>query len=164
KFKEWAIKYLHELQEKESSARNDIVQAQHKAYQECLRRIDNLVKLKTSSGNADASLLSNEEYGRQRFELLKEKSALEELLRDSGHRVEQWVKLSEQTFEFACTARSRFAQGDAKTKKQILATIGSNLSLKDKKLCIQARKPFFIIEKSMSADEPENEPIEPENT
>lgn len=74
------------------------------------------------------------------------------------------MKLAEQTFEFACAARTQFAKGDGTTKKEILLTIGSNLMLKDKKLCIEARKPFFILEKSLSADERENEPIEPEYT
>ena len=163
RFRDWAIKYLHELHEKESSSRNDIIQAQQKAYRECLGRIDNMIKLKTSSGNADGSLLSDEEYGRQRLELLKEKARLEELLRDAGHRVEQWLKLSEQTFNFACAVRERFAKGDPKTKKQILLAIGSNLTLKDKTLCIVAKEPFFILEKSLSSDEHRNGPIEPEN-
>ena len=66
RFKDWALKYLHELHEKESAARNDIIQAQQKAYQECVRRIDNLVKLKTSPNNADGSHLSDDEYARQR--------------------------------------------------------------------------------------------------
>jgi hypothetical protein len=85
RFKDWAIKYLHELHEKENTSRNDIIQSQQKAYKECLRRIDNMVKLKTSPGNTDGSLLSDDEYGRQRFTLLKEKAALEELLNDAGH-------------------------------------------------------------------------------
>jgi hypothetical protein len=163
RFRDWAVKYLHELHEKESASRNDVIQAQQKAYRDCLERIDNLVKLKTSSGNADGGLLSDQEYGKQRLLLLKEKAGLEELLRDAGHRVLQWVKLSEQTFEFACAARARFAKGDAKTKKGILLAIGSNLTLKDKKLCIEAKKPFFILEKSLSSDEHGNAPIEPEN-
>ena len=163
RFRDWAIKYLHELHEKERTARNDIITAQQKAYQECVRRIDNMVKLKTSPGNDDGSLLSEGEYAVQRFELLKEKATLEDLLQDTGHRVEQWVKLAEQTFEFACTAQKRFATGDAKTKKEILLTIGSNLILKDKKLSIEARKPFFILEKSTSANEHDNDPIELEN-
>jgi site-specific DNA recombinase len=162
RFRDWAIKYLHELHEKESASRNDIIQAQQKAYQLCVARIDNLVKLKTSPGNAQGNLLSDEEYGRQRGALLQEKAGLEEMLRDAGHRVEQWVKLSEQTFGFACTVRDRFAEGDAKVKKQILLTIGSNLTLKDKKLLIEAKKPFLILEKSLPADEPKNESIEPE--
>jgi len=86
---------------------------------------------------------------------------LEELLQDVGRRVKQWVRLSENTFEFACAARARFAKGDAKTKKEILSTIGSNLTLKDKNLCIEATKPFFILEKSLCVDETEDETIEP---
>ena len=163
KFKEWAIKYLHELHAKESESRNDIIQAQQKAYQECVRQIDSLIRLKTSAGNADGSLLSDEEYGRQRAALLKEKAALEELLQDAGHRVNQWMKLAEQTFEFACTVRERFAKGDAKIKKEILATVGSNLTLKDKILSIEARKPFFILGNSVSDENPETDPIEPKN-
>jgi site-specific DNA recombinase len=163
RFKTWALKYLHELQEKESATHNDIIHTQQKAYEQCVRRIDNLVKLKTSPDNANGSLLSDGEYARQRSELLKEKSALEELLNDTGHRIERWVKLAEQTFEFASTAQARFNEGDVKTKKEILLTIGSNLILKDKKLRIEAVKPFFLLENSLSANEAETPPIEPEN-
>jgi site-specific DNA recombinase len=163
KFKDWALKYLHELHQKEIKSRDDIIEMRQKAYRECVRRIDSLVSLKTSAGNADGSLLSEEEYGQQRAELLKEKRHLEEFLRDVGHQVEQWLKLSEETFEFACAARSRFTEGDAKTKKEILLAIGSNLTLKDKKLCIEAKKPFFILETSMTAGRRSNGTIEREN-
>jgi hypothetical protein len=160
-FKDWAIKYLHELHEKERVLRNDIVQAQQKAYQECLGQIDGLVNLKTSSGNKDGSLLSDMEYAQRRGRLMKEKAALEELLNNAGHRVEQQLKLSEQTFEFACTAQERFAKGDPKTKKEILTTIGSNLILMDKKLLIEARKMYFHLEKALSPANPVISPIEP---
>jgi DNA invertase Pin-like site-specific DNA recombinase len=163
RFKTWAFKYLHELHEKESACRNEVIQAQQRGYRECLQRLDSLVQLKTAPGNANGALISDEEYGRQRGALLQEKSKLEELLRDAGHRVEQWLRSSEEVFEFACTARTRFENGDAKTKKQILAAIGSNLSLKNKKLCIEARKPFFMLEKSSLASEDENGAIEPDN-
>jgi site-specific DNA recombinase len=163
-FKEWAIKYLHELHEKESASRNDIIEAQQKAYRECLRRIDYLVKLKTSANNGDGSLLSDEEYGQQRGELLKEKAALEESLQDGGHRVEQWLSLAEKTFEFACTVRDKFAKGDHLVKKEILLAVGSNLLLKDKKLFIEAKKPFLIMEKSLPGCVHQIEPFEPEKT
>jgi len=163
RFKEWAIKYLHELHDKESESRNDMIRSQQAAYRNCVGQIDNLVKLKTASGNVDGSQLSNEEYGRRRVELLKEKAQLEESLRDAGHRVEQWLDLTEKTFQFACVARTRFADGDAKTKKEILLTIGSNLTLKDRILSIEAKKPFFILENSLRVEEPPIESIEPEN-
>jgi hypothetical protein len=85
------------------------------------------------------------------------------LLRDAGHRVDQWLKSSEQVFEFACTAKARFEKADATTKKEILAAIGSNLTLANKKLCIEAKKPFFILEKSISGIEHANQAIEPKN-
>jgi site-specific DNA recombinase len=161
RFKEWAIQYLHELHEKESASRNDIMQAQQNAYRDCLRRIDNMVRLKTSAANTDGSLLSDEEYGRQRGELLKEKSRLEETLADTGHRVEQCLTLSERTLEFACTARERFAKGDQMTKKEIFAAVASNLILKNKKLCVEAKKPFLILQSSMLGCETRIEAIEP---
>jgi DNA invertase Pin-like site-specific DNA recombinase len=161
-FKDWAIKYLHELHEKEATSQIEVTQSQQKAYQECVQEIDNLVKLKTSPGNADGSRLSDEEYGRRRVELLKMKKQLEELLNGTGYRTEQRLKLSEQTFEFACAVQERFAKGDPKTKKTILTTMGSNLTLKDKKLLIEARKPFFILGNMLSPEEPLISPFEPE--
>jgi len=164
RFKQWAIAYLHELHRIEGSARDNIIQAQRKAYQECLSRIDNLVNLKTSPGNTDGRLLSDEEYARQRGVLLKEKTDLEQLLHGADQQAEHAVRLCEQIFEIACMVRTRFAKGDTNTKRTILTTVGSNLTLKDKKLCLEARKPFFILGTSLSAGEQENRAIEPENT
>jgi len=164
KFKDCALKYLHELHEKEQANRNEIIQAQQKAYTNCVRQIDNLVKLKTSPDNVDGSLLLDDEYGKQRGHLLKEKAALEEMLNDAGNRAKQWLELSENTFEFACTVRERFTKGDTKTKKAILSTVGSNLILKDKILSIEARKPFFIIQNSHLGEKSEIAEIELENT
>jgi len=163
-FKEWAVKYLHELHEQEAASQIEIIQSQQTAYEECVQEIDNLVKLKTSLGNADGSRLSDEEYGRRRVELLKMKEKLEGLLNDAGHQVEQRLKLSEQTFEFACLVQERFAKGDIKTKNEILTTMASNLTLKDKKLLFEARKPFFILGNMLSYEQPLIVPIEPEKT
>ena len=93
----------------------------------------------------------------------REKAGLEGLLRDAGHRVLQCLKLSEQTCAFACAARERFARGDAKTKKEILLARGSNLTLKDKMLCIETTKPFFILETSLSYNERQNATVAPED-
>lgn len=163
RFKDWAIKHLHELHKKEATFRNEVIQTQQKAYQECVRRIDNLITLKTAPHNADNSLISDEEYGRQRIGLLKEKAALEEMLQYAGCRVKKCLELSEKSFDFACTVRKRFAKGDCATKKEILTALGSNLVLKDKILSIQALEPFFILESVLNGDEHGNESIEPGN-
>lgn len=81
----------------------------------------------------------------------------------AGHGVEKWLDLSEKTFDFARTARDRFAKGDCEAKKEILAALGANLILKDKMLSIQALEPFLILKTTLHGDETPDEPIEPEN-
>lgn len=49
-----------------------------------------------------------------------------------------------------CSVGELFIRGDLKVKKEILAAIGSNLTLKDKKLFIEAKHPFLILEKTLS--------------
>jgi hypothetical protein len=163
RFKDWVLRYLREIHDQETAARNEMIRSQQSAYEACLKRLDNLVRLKTSPTNADGRLLSDEEYGRQRFDLLKEKARLEELSRDTGQRIEAWLTSAEKIFEFACTAPARFTKGDFATKKEILAAVGSNLTLKDKKLCIEAIKPFVILGKSLMDVAREESRLEPEN-
>jgi DNA invertase Pin-like site-specific DNA recombinase len=164
RFKDWAVKYLHELHANERVIQASIVETQQKARRECQARIDGLLNLKTSPGNKDGSLLSDAEYAERRSVLLKEKAALEKMLNDAGPRAEQQLRLAEKTFEFACGVQERFAKGDPKTKKEILTTVGSNLVLKDKKLLIEARKPFVTLGDALSPESPVISPIEPEKT
>ncbi len=161
RFKDWVIKYLHELHAKEIVSRHDIVRSQKKAYEQCRGRIDNLIALKTSAGNTDGGLLSEEEYKRQRVQLLQEKAALEKLLADPGPRLKKCVELSAQVFDLASTAQKRFASGGPAIKKQILAAVGSNLTLMGKKLSIEARKPFLTLQKSTTGCGDQNRSIEP---
>jgi DNA invertase Pin-like site-specific DNA recombinase len=151
-FKDYAIKYLHELHENDTATQAEVIRSQKKAHHECVQELDNLVKMKTSPANADGSLLSNEEYGRRRVELLKIKNKLDELLQDVGQRLEQQLRLSENIFEFAYAVQERFTKGTPNIKKEILTTMGSNLTLTDKKLLIEARKPFIILGNVLSVE------------
>jgi site-specific DNA recombinase len=162
RFKVWAITYLHELHAKENASRKDVARSQQRAYEECVRRMENLVKLKTAPHNGDGSLLSDQEYGEQRMVLLREKARMEEVLQGSGDASTQCLGCAENTFEFSSTARDRFSKGDFRIKKEILAAVGLNLTLKDKKLSIEAKIPFSILEKSLSAELDENVRFEPE--
>jgi hypothetical protein len=95
----------------------------------------------------DGSMLSDQEYAKRKANLVEEKIRLEELLNDTSLRVNNWLDTAEKTFNFACNARVWFAKGSNEEKSQILQIIGSNLTLKDKKLCIQASKTLAMIEK-----------------
>jgi hypothetical protein len=163
KFKEWAVKHLHELHEQEKSLQDDIIKAQRKAHQECREAIDGLLNLKTSPGNKNGFLLSDDEYAQRRGKLLNEKAALEKLINEADYRLEQQLKMSEETFEIACTAQKRFTEGDTNIKKEIFTTVQSNLTLKDKKLLFEARKPFLILENVIYPEKSIISPIEPDN-
>ena len=161
-FRDWAVKYLHESHALESANQKEIIAAQQKAFQVCERQIERLLTLKMSSGNQDGSLVSDEEYAKRRGELLAERAVLAEQLANVAERVEQPLKLSIQVFDFVCRVQERFAKGDAKTRKAILTTLSSNLTLKDKKLLIKARKPFAILGDLSIAERGIISPIEPE--
>ena len=147
RFKDLALKYLREENDKEIASREAIISSQRRAYDGCLKKLDNLFQLKISPLNVDGSLLSDEDYAKQKSELTKEKIRLEVMLNDTSGRIEKWLDVAEKTFDFACNARYMFEIGDFETKSQILQVLGSNLTLKDKKLSIGLKKPFSVIEK-----------------
>jgi hypothetical protein len=62
--------------------------------------------------------------------LIKEKAALESELKTHGKTIEEWVELSERTFNFARYAQMWFAKGDMQTRRTIFATLGSHLDRK----------------------------------
>jgi site-specific DNA recombinase len=157
RFKNWAIKYLREESKKEEESRENILNNQRKTYDGCLKRIDNLLQLKISPMNADGSLLSDEEYAKRKTELIKEKARLEEILNDQEQRIENWLENADKAFEFACYAKYWFKNSTPEEKTQILETLGSNLTLTDKKLQIELKKPFYWLS-SVSDGCPEVKP------
>ncbi|MBI4098207.1 MAG: recombinase family protein [Candidatus Levybacteria bacterium] len=162
RFKDWAIKYLNELNDKEIGDRSAIQNSVQEAYKDCVQRIDNLVKLKISPQNSDGSLLSDEEFKSQKETLMAEKERLKERLGDSDDRVNKWVEFSEKTFNFACHARYWFTNGDTQEKREILVALGSNLTLKDKIVRVDLEKPLQFIEETKK-ETPEIDPaFEPE--
>jgi hypothetical protein len=90
---------------------------------------------------------------------MQDKTALEKALNDT--ELKEPLDQSIKAFEFACAIKERFTEGDAEAKKEILTTMASNLSLRDKRLRIEAKKPFFILENELKAEIGVLSPIEP---
>ena len=164
-FKQWALKYFNELNTEEVQDRNIVIQESQKNYDNCIQRLDNLVKLKISPQNTDGSLLSDEEFKTQKGQILKEKRIIEEYMGATGKRIENWIENLEAALDFAVQARYRFATGTLEGKRDILNTIGSNLILKDKKHYLDVQKPYLFfgeiikVEPTVSAEfEPEERP------
>ena len=72
---------------------------------------------------------------------------LEQQLKNQRRAEEKWLEPSKKTFILANRLKSAFLSGSIEEKRTILLAVGLNLRLKDKKLLIEAKKPFSIIEK-----------------
>jgi hypothetical protein len=157
----WVECQLDEFRRDRNAQRENVHASQRKAYDACLARLQNLLDLKTSPRNGDGALLSDEEYERQRMRLLKEKGSLEAALA-GGATSDKPLHAIKHTLVMAVRAQKEFQAGDAPTKRRILATIGSNLTLTDGKLCIDAKIPFRIVSDSLASLRNVPTPIEPE--
>ena len=162
-FQAWVRLYLPTIHDQEVAAHAEVRKTQQCAYAACVQRLENLLQLKLSPANTDGTLLSDEEYGRQRSQLLTEKARLEEKLRDAEPCIAPGTQIVEQTFVFACHAWEWFVHGTLEEKRQILMAVGSNLMLTNKILRIDAKKPFVVLKEGLQMFHGAPPPLEPLN-
>jgi DNA invertase Pin-like site-specific DNA recombinase len=146
-----ALDYLKDRQGLEVNDETTITKSLQEAFNNCQTRINNLHKEYTSPQNADHSMYSPEEFKRYKGDLLKERLDLEQKLGGSKARIDRTNELSERTFNLCHIARYHFNNGTLQKKKDIFANIGSNLTLIDQKLSIEALEPYMLIEREIKA-------------
>lgn len=79
------------------------------------------------------------------FAKKKEKSRLKDSIKETDNRADEWIELTEKTFNFCTYARYWFKNGSSEQKKQILYALGSNPLIKDGKLNIHLYDQWNII-------------------
>ena len=106
-----------------------------KAVDATSKELENLTRLRLRDLITDNEFVSQ----RQRLELerLKLQQNLEKLKQTSS-----WLEPARLFISLSNRAISWFTAGDVETKRLVLEITGSNLLLKDKKLLIEAAKPF----------------------
>ncbi len=144
-FKNWAIKYLHEIRKGEADTQHIAFQNKQKELVGITGQLEALLLKYTSPNNTNGQFISDNEYDAVKSSLLKRKEALEQDLKSQSRQLEQWLELSEKTFNFARYARIWFQKGDLDTRRAILSCLGSNPIVKDGKLRIQLRPTFETI-------------------
>jgi hypothetical protein len=92
-----------------------------------------------------SGLISDEEFSEKRTELVAERLQLREQLGHTSTQTTKWFELSEQFILLGHYAVKRFPRATDSQKRQILASIGSNFSLKDGILRTELQKPFEVI-------------------
>lgn len=134
---------------KEIADREQMTSNQRREYDACVRKIDNLIDMRANGE------LDEQEFRGRKETLLAEKDRLWSYLKDTDKRVENWLEIAERGFNFAEKAATVFARAQRENnfavKKEIFSALGSDYTLKDKKLNVSLDKPLFPIRNS--ADE-----------
>lgn len=148
---ELALDYLRDTEQIEVKDEETIQNSLLDAIDDCQTRIKNLNKEYTSPLNFDYSLYTPEEFKKLKTELLKERANLEEEAKQSKDKVDNSLETSEKIFNFCALAYQRFNQtDDLQVKREIFSAIGSNLTLKDRKLNIDILEPYLLIENEIA--------------
>lgn len=156
-FKDWALRIIAEMNDEEIDERTKIYEAQQKVLNDNQKQLDNLTQMRLRE------MIDDEEYIKEKTRLKNEQTALRAKLKGTEQRAESWLKLTEQTFEFACYAHKAFMFGDAKTKREILsAIVGLNCTLKDHILNIKAVEWLVPIQEQYPAMKAKYDALEPE--
>ncbi len=143
-FVEWAIKWLKVMHSNQEELREAKYKAVEKSYQEVVNKINRIVEM-TMDG-----MLTTREGMEKKQELELEKQRLSDELSKMDTHVTEWSSLAIQTFDLVKNIKERFSNGSIEQRKTILRVIGSNLTVKDKKIDILVRKPFEYIQKAVS--------------
>ena len=135
RFLQWAVERLERAmrgrKQEHETQKNSLVRERETV----ARELDNLTKLRIRD------LLTDSEYVKQREELERKRiGAAQQLerLRDDDARFEP----AQALVSLNKTLVSRFDEGGIEKRRLILTAVGSNLVLTNKKLSIDARKPF----------------------
>lgn len=152
-FMDWAIRQIRQDVDSEKDFREDKIKSIERAHEECRLKLDNLLQLKISPLNSDGSLITDEKFKAEKQALEAELQAIEKRLNGVDNRMVQKAQEAADKFDFAAQAKTRFETDDLAVKREILETLGSNLTLKDKKLDLQPH-PVLKAIKDIKEKEP----------
>lgn len=129
-FKDWAVNYFKQHYQEEIQKRQELAKSTLQQETKLLQELDNLIDLRISES------ISEEKYQEKKAEkeqflirIRAKKAALEKSGRD-------WIEIITHYLEFAVGAVEKFKNGDPLTQKKICFHLGSNWTLKEKKLLI----------------------------
>jgi len=155
-FKDWAIEMLNKYNDSEIKRRTDIHKMQAQAIMTTQGEIDNLTKMRYRS------LIDDEEYLKEKKDLKAKIAKLKEQIGDTERRAENWMELTEKTFEFITYAAHHYKEGSFEERRTILTGFGSNFLIKDKKLQMLPHEWLIPIDEEYKQIEKEYLSLEPE--
>ena len=139
-FGDWALAHLRKENEQEMSLKMQRTKLLQKELNTNLQKLNNLIDMRA------AKELTEDEFKQAKLQTMEDKQRIQGLLEDTDHGVNTWVKTAEDWIHFAETARERFLTGTLEDKRTILAALGSNLTLTNRKLNITVPKILVLMQ------------------
>jgi predicted metal-binding protein len=138
-FHTFAIKWLKEKNKEQAETVKAVVNAQQKAYNAVVRKIEGLTDMRAGGE------ISAEEFAEKKEKLLEEKKKLGEQFENNDKKIDQWIETGDQMFTFVELAQEKFKNGSPEVKRGILSTLGSNLVIKDKTVSVDIEKSILPL-------------------
>ena len=164
-FKDWALEVLRTNNDAEIETRTSIYEMQQKALNKAQNELDNLTKMRYRD------LIDDNEFMKEKQAIQQEIKKLRSQIEETEKRADNWIEVTEEIFEFAVNARERFIKGDFETKKDIINKLGSNWTLNDGKVSMEAHKwlkpiidGYSSLEQEYLALEPRKKPLNKRKT
>ncbi len=136
KFREWAVRKVKEANDNEVKARNQEYEMQQKSYVQTQKQLDNLIQMRYRE------LITDEQFIKEQETLKNELVNIKQRLDQTHKRSLDWIELTQRVFYFAENAKKAFDNGDIQKRKEVLASLGLNFVLKDRKLKLE---PIFWL-------------------
>lgn len=130
-FKDWSLKAIKYINEKEINDRVHKYQSLENKYRELQKQLDNLTEMRIRE------LIDDEEFIERKNKINTDITKTRFNLDQNQDRGQKWIEVVDKAFNFAVHARQAFIDGDNRMKRDILSALGQNYILKDRKLNIQ---------------------------
>lgn len=154
---DWAYDRLEEAESSDATHTRAATESLQAALKDVRSQRAVLTTLRTRN------LLPDDEFVAERRRLDSEMARLEHQLATPDDSLRD-ASAAFETFVLAARAREWFEAGGPDAKRYIIEIVGSNLSLKDKILSIQAKTPFSAIDEGLQRLRATPAPIEPPHT
>ncbi len=97
--------------------------------------------------NKDHSLLTEQEFEKQKLDLSYKRDEITEQLKDLNKRQDHIINEVRTNLEFCTNLINRFNNGSIEDKREILLNLGRTVDLRDKILSIKPEIPFKSMQK-----------------
>ncbi len=137
-FLEWALEHLDKQKNLEKTQNKEIQTNRDNKTKELEAQLSGLTIMRAKN------LINDEEYLKEKITIKKELEKLTKINEEKNNE-NDLIELTKEKFIFATYAKKKFIKGDKTVKKEVLADLGSNRKIKDKKVLISVYKWYLPI-------------------